>query len=322
MNVALQANNLNIGYQDGSKTHLVAGPLNAKLNKGELACIMGPNGIGKSTFIRTIAGLQNPFSGAVVINKVNIHQVQNKERAKLLSVVLTGRPTSNFMTVRDLVELGRYPHTNWQHALGANDKLIVDRAIEAVGLVSESEKLVAELSDGNAQKAMIARALAQDAELIVLDEPTVHLDLRNKLMVLQLLAELSREYNKSILLASHDLNMMSQLADKLWLFQEDKIIIGIPEDLMNNGIVEEVLGTEEYSPPSAKVKLAVTIQGNSAMTYWLGHALKRKGYSLTGAADLLINARDDGFEINNGKKQEVFSSIEATLDALEKYRNV
>lgn len=319
MNVALQVSKLNIGYQDGSKTQLVAGPLKAELNKGELACIMGPNGIGKSTFIRTIAGLQNPISGIVVINKVNIHQVSNKERAKLLSVVLTGRPTSNFMTVRDLVELGRYPHTNWQHALGPNDKLIVDRAIEAVGLVSDSEKLVAELSDGNAQKAMIARALAQDAELILLDEPTIHLDLRNKLMVLELLADLSKKYNKSILLASHDLNMMSQLADKLWLFQEDKIIIGIPEDLMSNGVVEEILGTEEYAPPPSNINLAVNIQGSSDMTYWLERALKRKGYSITEAADLMINASENNFEINNGQKHEVFSSIEATLAGLKKY---
>jgi len=321
MKVALQANDLNIGYQDGSKTQLVAGNLNATLNKGELACIMGPNGIGKSTFIRTIAGLQDPISGAVTINNTNIHLISNKERAKLLSVVLTGRPTSNFMTVRDLVELGRYPHTNWQHALGVDDKLIVDRAIAAVDLESESDKLVAELSDGNAQKAMIARALSQDAELIVLDEPTIHLDLRNKLMVLKLLADLSKKYNKSILLASHDLNMMSQLADKLWLFQEDKIIIGIPEDLMNNGIVEEILGTEEYTPPPANIKLAVKIQGNTDMTYWLARALKRKGYAVAGAAEIMINATENSFEINNGKKQEVFSSIEATLAGLKKYYN-
>jgi iron complex transport system ATP-binding protein len=321
MNVALQANNLNIGYQDGSKTLLVAGPLKAELNKGELACIMGPNGIGKSTFIRTIAGIQNPISGTVVINKVNIHQVSNKERAKLLSVVLTGRPTSNFMTVRDLVELGRYPHTNWQHTLAPEDKLIVDQAIEAVGLVSDSEKLVAELSDGNAQKAMIARALAQDAELLVLDEPTIHLDLRNKLMVLELLADLSKKYDKSILLASHDLNMMSQLADKLWLFQEDKIIIGIPEDLMNNGIVEEILGTETYTPPPASLELAVSIKGNSGMTYWLERALKRNGYAVTGTADIMIIASEKGLAINNGQKQEVFSSIEATLAGLKRYYN-
>lgn len=321
MNIALQANDLNIGYQDGRKTQLVAGPLKAELKKGELACIMGPNGIGKSTFIRTIAGLQNPLSGAVVINGVNIHQISNKERAKLLSVVLTGRPTSNFMTVRNLVELGRYPHTNWQHALGPEDKLIVDRAIEAVDLVSESEKLVAELSDGNAQKAMIARALSQDAEMIVLDEPTIHLDLRNKLMVLQLLADLSKKYNKSILLASHDLNMMSQLADKLWLFQEDKIVIGIPEDLMHNGIVEEILGTEEYTPPPANQKQPISIQGNSGTTYWLERALIRKGYSITDAADIMINASENNFEINNGQKHEVFNSIEATLDGLKNYYN-
>lgn len=225
------------------------------------------------------------------------------------------------MTVRDLVELGRYPHTNWQHALGTDDKLIVDRAIEAVGLISDSEKLVTELSDGNAQKAMIARALAQDAELIVLDEPTIHLDLRNKLMVLKLLADLSKKYDKSILLASHDLNMMSQLADKLWLFQEDKIIIGIPEDLMSNGIVEEILGTETYTPPPANLELEVSIQGNSGMTYWLKRALKRNGYAVTGTANIMIIASEKSFEINNGQKQEIFSSIEATLTGLKKFYN-
>jgi iron complex transport system ATP-binding protein len=284
---------------------------------------MGLNGAGKSTFIRTVAGLQEPISGSIEINGVDINSVVNQDKAKLLAVVLTGRTASHYMTVRELVELGRYPHTNWKNALTKEDILAVDNAIEAVGLTSNKDRLVSELSDGNAQKAMIARALAQDTQLIILDEPTVHLDLRNKLMILQLLTDLSKQYNKSILLASHDLAMMIKVADKIWLFNKNELITGIPEDLMNRKVIDGVLGSEEFKTIPKKINNnddynTVTIIGNMKETYWLKHALQRNGFEITKSANLMITVAKDIYSISFGKKTTTCTSIEETLITLKR----
>ena len=322
MSVAFQANNLTIGYQVGNQQKTVAGPLNFKLNKGELICIMGANGIGKSTLLRTIAGLQKPISGKVEINQNDIHLSSNQERAKLLSIVLTTKPNFNLLTVRQLVELGRYPYTNWRHILSSNDQLAVNNAISAVGLEHDSEKQIAELSDGNMQKAMIARALAQETELILLDEPTIHLDLKNKLMVLHLLAKLSKQYKKSILIASHDLNMMIQLADKLWLFQKDKLVMGTPEDLMYNGAVDEIIGSEKFELSLNEIKMrssfeTVWVQGDSELKYWLERALLRNGYSISKDSPIKLVVNKTVIELIIGNHKQPYQSIEETLIALE-----
>ena len=314
---ALKTENLHIGYHSGKTIKTVAGPLTAELQAGELVCIMGANGIGKSTFIKTIAGLQEPLSGSVTVSGRNIHQLTNPERAKLLAVVLTGRPATHFMRVRDLVELGRYPHTNWKNALAEEDKQAVARAIEAVGLTADVDTPVTELSDGNAQKAMIARALAQDTPLILLDEPTVHLDLRNKKMILELLVKLAKSLQKSILLASHDLHMMTQIADKLWLFGPTQIISGIPEDLMLNGIIEEILGTEEINlAPAANDLPTLSVRGDATSNRWLKQALQRQGYSLGAEAKITIETHNNGFKLITGETEQNFTSIEATLNGL------
>ncbi|MEN8248871.1 MAG: ABC transporter ATP-binding protein [Bacteroidota bacterium] len=319
MSEVLHINELHIGYQDGSKTFSVATNLNACLKKGELVCILGPNGIGKSTFIKTISGLHKPISGTVEVNNVNINNISNKERANHLSVVLTGRPPFNLITVRELVELGRYAHTNWKHSLSKEDIMLVDEAIEAVDLSNESGRLVAELSDGNAQKAMIASTLAQNADLILLDEPTVHLDVSNKTMIMQLLVNLAKNHQKSILLSSHDLNMMSQIADKLWLFKSDEIVSGIPEDLILNGVVEEILGTEELELHHLKKKnITVSLDGDNERIHWLSKALIRNGYVVDEKSSISINADIDKFELYYTNEKRAFNSIEEIIKGLDK----
>ena len=322
MSDVLHIENLTIGYQNGSKTFSVSSNLNATLGESELICILGPNGIGKSTFIKTIAGIQKPISGNVKVNGVNVYDIPNNKRANLLSVVLTGRPSNNLITVRELVELGRYAHTDWKHSLSREDKHIVDEAIEAVGLEVDSDKLVVELSDGNAQKAMIACTLAQNANLILLDEPTVHLDIRNKAMILQLLVDLTKNHKKSILLSSHDLNMMSQIADKLWLFKADEIVAGTPEDLMITGKIDEILGSEELKLDHLrKERLHVALHGNENDIYWMSRALRRKGYKIDEHSNITIKVDKEKYHIGDANNSSVFHSIEDILNWLDELDN-
>jgi iron complex transport system ATP-binding protein len=159
------------------------------------------------------------------------------------------------MNVRDLISLGRFPYTNWQNSFSKDDVEIVDNAIEAVGLKDQAEAPLGELSDGNFQKAIIGRALAQDTDILVLDEPTVHLDVNNKTIVTKLLLKLSREANKSILMSTHDLELAMSFADKLWLFSEDSIIEGLPEDLALNGSIYQVFSESNKDPENESLGL-------------------------------------------------------------------
>ena len=249
MSVAFQANNLTIGYQVRNQQKTIAGPLNFKINKGELICIMGVNGIGKTTLLKTIAGLQKPISGNIIINQNNIHLSTNQERAKLLSIVLTNKPNFNLLTVRQLVELGRYPHTNWRHILSSKDQLAIDNAIKAVGLENDSENKIAQLSDGNIQKAMIARALAQETELILLDEPTIHLDIKNKFIILELLQSLTKNQQKTILFSGHDLDFIFQFCDQIMLMTEEKLIIDTPKKHVSTGAISKAFDLDILQKP-------------------------------------------------------------------------
>ncbi len=316
MQPALKTTDLQIGYVSGKKTKTVAGPLNATLQAGELVCIMGANGIGKSTFIKTIAGLQQPLAGRVAVSGADIHQLSNRERAKRLAVVLTGRPAAHFLTVHQLVALGRYPHTNWKNTLTRQDTAAIDQALEAVGLTDDADTPVAELSDGNAQKALIARALAQETPLVVLDEPTVHLDLRNKSMILQLLLKLSRKYQKSILLASHDLHMMMQVADKLWLFHREQLVCGLPEDMLLNGYLERLLGPTLINPTGQP---QIEIDGEEEVATLVLQALAKAGLAKAVLpARVKVKRLPHGVEI---QAKETYSSIEDFVNSLAHTRH-
>ena len=228
--------NLSIGYPGKGEVKVVAGHINAGINSGELTCLLGANGIGKSTLLRTLSAFQPKLSGEIFIQGQEIEQYKDKELSMAISVVLTEKCEVRNMTVTELVGLGRTPYTGFWGTLDEDDKRIVERSISLVKIEKLADRMVHTLSDGERQKVMIAKALAQETPIIFLDEPTAFLDFPSKVEMMQLLHRLSRQTNKTIFLSTHDLELALQIADKIWLMDKmNGVIIGTPEDLSLNG---------------------------------------------------------------------------------------
>ncbi len=233
-NIVLKTDNLSIGYRKKNDIQMVASEINIEIKEGELVAVLGINGAGKSTLLRTLSGIHQTIKGEVIISGKNLSKTDPSELSKIISLVLTEQLISKNLSVLELVALGRQPYTNWIGRLTQNDLKKVMHAIQLVNIENIKNKKCHELSDGQFQKVLIARALAQDTSLIILDEPTTHLDLYHKAYVLKLLQQLSRETNKAILFASHEINLALQLCDKLLILKDKKAIFGKPQDLINS----------------------------------------------------------------------------------------
>lgn len=232
----IKAENLVIGYASKYNHKIVAEDINACIYSGELTCLLGANGIGKSTLLRTLSAFQPKLSGSVYICDKELNEYTEKELAKLISVVLTERLEIKNMTSRELIGLGRSPYTGFWGKLTYEDEKLVEDAIQMVRIEKLAERLVHTLSDGERQKVMIAKALAQETPIILLDEPTAFLDFPSKVEIMQLLHRLSRQTDKTIFLSTHDLELALQIADKIWLMDKPTgIRIGTPEDLSLDG---------------------------------------------------------------------------------------
>ncbi len=297
-------NNLAVGYG----TTPLFKELNLSLRRGELVCFMGPNGCGKSTLIRTMAGLQHALSGALP-----------PKSERQVAVVLTDRVHSKHMTVRELVTYGRYPYLGWNLALSDRDRTLIDQSIALVRIESLLDHTLDELSDGQAQMVMIARALAQDTPILLLDEPTAHLDLNNRIEVMNLLRRLSREQGKAILLATHELDLALQTADVVWLANGSSIQVGIPEDLVLNGAFDQVFQFKGYDLKTGKVQhevfqnQTIRLVGSDFVYLWTKNALERNGFSV--GAEGSIEVR-----VENGKwlfAEKQFDTIEKLVDDLK-----
>jgi len=234
-NSVLKTNNLSIGYNSKKIESIVASNINIELHKGELVGLIGANGIGKSTLLRTLTNVQQSISGDVFINNKELNKLSNNQLAKALSLVLTEHIISKNLPVLELVALGRQPYTNWIGNLSKHDKVVVNNAIFKTNIEDIKHKKCYELSDGQLQKVMIARALAQDTDLIILDEPTTHLDMYHKAYILNLLKSLATETNKTILFSSHEIDLAIQLCDKLIVMTKESIIIDSPCNLIEKG---------------------------------------------------------------------------------------
>lgn len=228
--------NLSIGYINKKNKRIVADNINSTIYSGELTCLLGANGIGKSTLMRTITSFQPKINGNIYIQNKEIQSYTEKELATVVSVVLTEKFDIKNMTARELIGLGRSPYTGFWGNLSDADNSIIDKAISLVKIEHLASRMIHTLSDGERQKVMIAKALAQETPIILLDEPTAFLDFPSKVEIMQLLHQLSRQTNKTIFLSTHDLELALQIADKIWLMdKENGIKIGTPEDLAIDG---------------------------------------------------------------------------------------
>jgi iron complex transport system ATP-binding protein len=229
-------NGLTIGY--GKK--VVANNINASIQKGELTCLLGANGVGKSTLLKTLSGFLGKLDGNISIMGKEMDTYSPKELSTTLGVVLTDKCEVRNMSVREIVGMGRSPYTSFWGALSKEDYKIVDQAIEMIGITHLSGRMVHTLSDGERQKAMIAKSLAQQTPIIILDEPTAFLDFPSKVEIMQLLHKLTREAGKTIFLSTHDMELALQIADKVWIMDKKcGFAIGTPEDLAINGALSE-----------------------------------------------------------------------------------
>jgi len=236
----IKSSNLSIGYSSKKKITTVASNLNIELSTGNLVCLLGKNGIGKSTLLRTLTKVQPVLSGEVFINGTELEALTNIDLARILSLVLTERLPDSSLTVYELVALGRQPFTNWIGYLTTEDLEIIQVAFDKTNTNHLMNSKCYELSDGQLQKVLIARALAQNTPIIVLDEPTAHLDLHHTVNTFSLLKNLAKEFNKTIIISTHETNLALQLADELWLMSPSKFVSGKTDKLIENDEMDEL----------------------------------------------------------------------------------
>lgn len=270
--------NTTIGYHSNGQNRIVAQNINASLQSGELTCLIGANGTGKSTLLRTLSAFQPPLEGDILISEtsgsdhlLSVSMFSQKQLAKSISVVLTSQIDNINLKVEEIIGLGRSPYTNFWGSLSLEDQKIVDEAIHEVGIQHLRGRIFNTLSDGERQKVMIAKALAQQTPIILLDEPTAFLDFPSKVETLLMLKRLAHQLQKSILISTHDVEIALQLTDKIWLMEKlsdkqenienhnqeshhDKIeagntilSVGTPQELADKGTLSHFLDTPEIT---------------------------------------------------------------------------
>ncbi len=239
----LSTTSLTVGYTlSRTETHRVLGDVSVHLRQGEIVAFLGANGVGKSTLLRTLGGVQPPLAGTVLLSGDDPERLSLRETAKRVAFVYTDRPASGGLTVRELVGLGRHPYTGFLGVMGEDDHKAVSSAMQAVGISHKADNLTSELSDGERQKAMIARALAQDTPIIILDEPTAFLDVAARLEVIRLLSGLAHRHRKSVLLSTHDVGSVLPVADRLWLALPERrtVVEGTTAALVAGGYMDQL----------------------------------------------------------------------------------
>ncbi len=308
----METKKLSVGYLSKGNNNILFENLDLSLRAGELVCFMGPNGIGKSTLMRTLAGLQKPLRGTI-----------SKVDEKSVALVLTERVAVTNMTVKELVTFGRYPYLDWRVTLSEEDEQIVIESIQRVHISHLVDKKIIELSDGQMQMVMIARALAQDTPVLLLDEPTAHLDLNNRVEIMNLLRSLARKTNKAILIATHELDLALQTADLIWLAMPGKKIeTGVPEDLVLSGKFDEVFQFKGFDLKTGKVahevhrNIAVKLIGEGYHYLWTKNALERCGYEIVSESPHTISILKEKSSWEFEEKS--FPSLSTLLNALSK----
>ena len=286
--IVIQGQDLSIGYRTGKQEKIVHEHLNFQLHAGELTCLLGANGTGKSTLLRTLSASQPALSGKLDIMGKPLTEYTEKERSRTIGVVLTDKTFAGGLSVYELVGLGRQPHTGFFGRLNKEDKRIIEEAMEHVSIAHKAHSYTAELSDGERQKAMIAKALVQECPLILLDEPTAFLDVVSRIEIMHLLHRLAVEQQKAILLSTHDIEQALVLSDKLWLLsKEHGLQTGVTEDIILNHQMENLFDKKDirfdydhgvyYPLANGQKKIAVSSE-DKTLLHWAINALNRHGY--------------------------------------------
>lgn len=315
--------NLAVGY--AGKPPLQS-HLNLSVQRGQIISLMGQNGVGKTTFLKTINGLLPTYAGEVTIKDRKLTGLSRLDIAKDCALVLTEKPANHQLSVIDLVAMGRHPYSNWLGVLSQEDKTAVEKAIQQTNIDYIAERKIGELSDGQLQKVMVARALAQDTDLIILDEPVAHLDLNNKIEIMRLLREIAKQ-GKGVLISTHDIQVTTQLSDELWLFGfGEPVHTGLPEDLILNGQLEKTLYLKHHQYDFVHHRVVnhsdgvfVQLSGDPEIIYWTEQALIRAGYQV-GESEKTISCQQNSWKINNteqDQKSEEHTSIAALISTLK-----
>lgn len=322
----LSTHNLSIGYRHGMDCNVVMQGLNVSLKRGKLTALLGSNGIGKSTLLRTISGAQPAIDGDVTLDGQSLISVGRKELSRLLSMVFTDRTQAGGLTVRELVSLGRQPHTGFLGRLDKHDCEIVEKAVADAGVTHKIDCYMAELSDGERQKVMIAKALAQETPVIILDEPTAFLDVSSRIDTLRLLSELAHKSDKAILLSTHDVAQTLILADELWVVtKQRRLLSGLTEDLVLSGAMEQMFSSEsvqfnllsgdyEVKMPAEK-KVALECDSHE-LRRWICNALRKNKIAVDVHSGIKIVAKaNDMISVNGGDN---ISSVASLIECMKK----
>lgn len=311
----LSIQNLNVGYSTEKKTNVLFENLNLAIHAHELVCFMGPNGVGKSTLIRTLAGLQES------LNAIPAEQLDAKPDN--IAVVLTDKITAVNMSVKELISYGRYPYLNWDLNLKKEDNDLIAKAIELTRTQNLIGKKLYELSDGQMQMVMIARALAQDTPILLLDEPTAHLDLNNRVEIMNLLRHLARNEGKAILVSTHELDLALQTADLIWLAGRNKnIITGMPEDLVLSGVFDQIFQFKGFDLKTGRVEheawrgVAVDLLGEGPEYLWTKNALERNGFKVQSNSSIIIKVLQSDNQVSWSVNGQSFNLLQKVIDYL------
>lgn len=240
----LSISNASIGYKTSKKENCVARGISVNIQGGNLVCLLGRNGIGKSTLLRSISRVQPLLSGEIRIKGKEIQEYSPQNFSKVMSLVLTEKLPESNLTVYEMIALGRQPYTDWLGNITAADQTIINQALEATHTQHLIHQKINELSDGQLQKVLIARAIAQDTECIILDEPTAHLDIHHKIETFTLLKKLAKEFGKTVLISTHEIQIALQLADQLWLMNDGEFIADTPKNLIKNNALDTLFSTK------------------------------------------------------------------------------
>jgi iron complex transport system ATP-binding protein len=307
---ALRTRDLAVGYRTRRARRAVLEHVNLAVDSGELVCLLGPNGIGKSTLLRTIARMQPPLWGSVELGGADLRAVSHAELARRLGVVLTERVAVEALTVRQIVGLGRYPHSGWFGGLTDHDRAVVGWAIDAVGVRHLAERDFSRLSDGERQRVMIARALAQEPVLLVLDEPTAFLDVPSRVELMGLLRQLTRDRPLAVVVSTHDLELALRTADTIWLvLPGGEVITGAPEDVVLSGAIGQAFEGRQirFHQEERSFRLltgssgVAAVHGAGLRASLAVAVLEREGYEVA-AADasgfsMSVHALDSGWRL-------------------------